>query len=323
MDPYLKDWLDVLQGMANDNTYKLAWARSIIEILLTDLSTADDEVVEIPFSTIAERMLKYYWNQSFFFGLKQSPNNLKPPTLYQITNQLIEDYKVAEKTSIPIWYDKAKTVLESDGVKYKSTIRSMVATLKLDVCHRFLNANKKQYPLYEWNKSEKWIRFRKSQILVLKDFGIILIQIINYRWAQLLEQFNRSPKIASKVRGSQDNKIRRSNLAKFKEILLQSNHGAAITDFYTNQPLDEKDISIDHFIPWSFMYSDDLWNLVITSKSNNSSKSNKIPPLETIQKLVQRNKDLLSKINDPRLKLELQESIEKDYVTRFYMDMIG
>ena len=33
------------------------------------------------------------------------------------------------------------------------------------------------------------------------------------------------------------------------------------------------------------MYSDDIWNLVVTSKSNNSSKSNTIPSEEIINRL--------------------------------------
>ena len=33
-------------------------------------------------------------------------------------------------------------------------------------------------------------------------------------------------------------------------------------DFYTGDELDMDDISVDHVIPWSFMYSDDIWNLV-------------------------------------------------------------
>lgn len=32
-------------------------------------------------------------------------------------------------------------------------------------------------------------------------------------------------------------------------------------DFYTGNELDMDDISVDHVIPWSFMYSDDIWNL--------------------------------------------------------------
>lgn len=37
------------------------------------------------------------------------------------------------------------------------------------------------------------------------------------------------------------------------------------------------EISIDHFIPWSFVQHDELWNLVPTFKNINSSKGNRLP----------------------------------------------
>jgi RNase H-fold protein (predicted Holliday junction resolvase) len=41
------------------------------------------------------------------------------------------------------------------------------------------------------------------------------------------------------------------------------------------------------------MYSDDIWNLVITSKANNSSKSNRAISEEFIKKLKDRNNYLI------------------------------
>ena len=35
-----------------------------------------------------------------------------------------------------------------------------------------------------------------------------------------------------------------------------------IIDFYTGKTLNDKEIEVDHVIPWSYLYSDDLWNLV-------------------------------------------------------------
>ena len=105
---------------------------------------------------------------------------------------------------------------------------------------------------------------------------------------EYLEKFNHSPRIASKVKDISDNTIKRSSLTKYKNILLKSNNYQAI-DFYTGKVLQENDISVDHVIPWSFMYSDDIWNLVLTSKSNNSSKSNIIPSQDVIESLKERN----------------------------------
>ena len=120
---------------------------------------------------------------------------------------------------------------------------------------------------------------------------------MNYRWAQLLEKFNNSPKISLKLKGISDEKIRRNNLTKFKNILLEQMKDGQIIDFYTGDILEENDISVDHVIPWSFMYSDDIWNLVITSKSMNSRKSNTIPDEKTIKRLENRNKELIKAID--------------------------
>lgn len=40
------------------------------------------------------------------------------------------------------------------------------------------------------------------------------------------------------------------------------------------------EMSIDHFIPWSFVLHDELWNLVPTFKNINSSKNNKLPQID-------------------------------------------
>lgn len=41
--------------------------------------------------------------------------------------------------------------------------------------------------------------------------------------------------------------------------------------------LSEKDISIDHFVPWSYAAHDEFWNLHPTTRSINSSKNNNLP----------------------------------------------
>lgn len=50
-----------------------------------------------------------------------------------------------------------------------------------------------------------------------------------------------------------------------------------IEEIYNNQLLSAKDISIDHFVPWSYVANDEMWNLSPTTKSINSSKSNNLP----------------------------------------------
>ena len=67
------------------------------------------------------------------------------------------------------------------------------------------------------------------------------------------------------------------------------------------------------------MYSDDIWNLVLTSKSINSKKSNVVPSEEIIKKLESRNIKLLKVVKEEKYKKELQIAIDKDYVRKFYL----
>lgn len=59
-----------------------------------------------------------------------------------------------------------------------------------------------------------------------------------------------------------------------------------INCIYTGKELGIDQFDLDHFIPWSFVSHDLMWNL-ISDPSINSSKSNKIPNLDFyLQKLA-------------------------------------
>ena len=52
---------------------------------------------------------------------------------------------------------------------------------------------------------------------------------------------------------------------------------APVFDIYGNEVLTGETLSIDHFIPWSYVAHDEFWNLNPTTKRINSSKSNNLP----------------------------------------------
>lgn len=316
MNDYIKQWIEIIENMNNDNTYKLAWGRALLE-LIVELEYIQ-EINVFNFTDIAKKMLKYYWNQIYFFQLKQSPS--RKPVIVQETEKCIEYVKEKRKSNIPIWFDRGEEYLKESGDFYEKRIKKIVATLPNDVSWRFKNVNGKTLEIYELDKKTKKVYFSKEAIIDLKEYAFVLSQLLNYRWAQLLEKFNNSPRIALKVKGISDAKIRRNNLTKFKNILLLQMQEGKIIDFYTGDILEENDISLDHVIPWSFMYSDDIWNLVITSKTMNSKKSNSLPSKETIKKLENRNKDLLNIMKkEDKYYQDLKLAIDNNYVQKFYL----
>ena len=54
-----------------------------------------------------------------------------------------------------------------------------------------------------------------------------------------------------------------------------------VVDTYTGNELSNGRFDLDHFVPWSYIANDELWNLAPMSGRLNSSKSNKLPDWET------------------------------------------
>lgn len=315
---YINDWLRIIESMKNDNTYKLAWGRALIECIYYETYKIENNKVVLSLNNIAKCMLKYYWNQTFFFSLKQSPYEDKSPVIVQITDELIERYSKVNGSVIPVWFDKAEEKL---GSEIDMAVQKVTNKLPENVSWRFKRVDNEVLEIYEYdNKNRsKYVYFNKGDAKLLSEYALVISKLLNYKWAQLLEKYNYAPKIVNKVNSISEAKLRRESLTKYKnELMKQFENGIAI-DFYSGKPLKDDDISVDHVIPWSFMYSDDIWNLVLTSKSNNSSKSNSIPSEEVIKKLKERNSNLVGLL-DSKFDMEMRESIEKGLVDKFYFE---
>ena len=53
--------------------------------------------------------------------------------------------------------------------------------------------------------------------------------------------------------------------------------GTPIKEIYTGKDIPIDSLSIDHFVPRSYISNDELWNLTPMRRSLNSSKNNKLP----------------------------------------------
>lgn len=318
---YLNKWLTVIERMNNDNTYKLAWGRSIVECVAFDKYKLDDKNVIIEFDEISKCMIKYYWNQLFFFNLKQSPYKDKDPIICKYTNVLIEEYKKLSNRNFPVWFDEGiELITKNNNDLYQGIIKKVSETLHQNVCWRFKNIPNGTIDLYEYNKKlGSKIMIQYDDMLCLKEYAVIISKLLNYKWAQLLENFNFAPKIINKINGISSAKLKRNSLSKYKDELLKQFKDGKVIDFYTGKELSYDDISVDHVIPWSFMFSDDIWNLVLTSKSYNSSKSNSIPTTEIIEKLKERNKELLTVLNG-KYKDDIILAINNAYIDKFFYE---
>lgn len=302
-----------------DNTYKMAWAKSLVEIS-TQIDLTNEKIT-IQFSDIAKKHIKYYWNQTIFFNLKQGSNPLKPPVILTCVKELIDKYFMCAQSKAPELYEKAETKFEKFNLleDYNRTIKKTIGALKKDVSWRFKILNGKDTELYSYIKGNDFLEVDSSLLQLLKENEQDLYDLINYRWGLILETFNSTPRINKKVKIMDEREIKRSSLNKFKSYLDLENKEHKC--FICNKKIEDH-LSIDHVIPWSYMYSDDVWNLVYVCQTCNSSKNNRIPTRIEIIKLIKRNKNLLKCMEDNginnKIYDELKISIEKDYVNKFW-----
>lgn len=307
MNEYIKHFTRVIRNCRVDNTYKMAWGKALVE-----LSIKNNGTQRIEFRQIAETIFKYYWNQTIYFDLIQGSNISKPPEfITEIKNQINLYYK-RNNTKQPIHFERVKSV----EINYDKLIR----ILKQDVSWRFLKLDTKTIPLYEYQKGDDYLILKEQKIL--SDYSDVLFEVINFRWTQILENFNSSPRIAKKVRILDFDTIKRKSLTKFKVYL--DEHNKQQSCFICGSKIINENPSIDHVIPWSFLFSDDLWNLVYTHQSCNSKKSNIIPMEKDIKRLEKRNIELFNtlKMNFKTKKdvKELELAINKDYVKKFWIN---
>jgi len=307
MDKVLSDWVFVIKNGSVDNTYKMSWCKSIIECCLEDKNQKI-----ISFNRISEKMFKYYWNQTIFFDLQQSPNSKKPPLFITYVKRKIKDYQNKFGYQ-PIEFERIEDKIDLD-LEYLNTI------LRKDVSHRFLRISGNEINLYKLDLGNLNIYIPNTDIL--NEYSDILFELINYRWSQILETFNSSPRISKKIKITDRSGIKRTSLDKFHKYLSPYKDLC----FVCNKELNG-DISIDHLIPWSYMFSDDLWNLVYTHKGCNSSKSNKMVKESEIKKLEERNKNLVLLLEKEGIKdkhyEELKLSVEKNLLRKFWIGFKG
>jgi len=309
MNPYIQEFTEIIRNGSMENTYKMCWARALVELCVKD---PQRQLIE--FEDIGKLMFQYYWDQTIFFNLEQGPNLKKRPALHQIVLEKIKQYRKINLQ--PIKFIRTTAV--------EIPFNEISKILTQDVSYRFQKVSDRHKEIYNYTKGETKLYIHHPNLI--NEHSQLLFELINYRWSQKLEDLNNSPRIAQKVRGTDRDEVpRRSSLKKFHQYLDYENPDHIC--FFSGEKISKEDLSIDHIIPWSFMYSDDLWNLVYVKKSKNSSMSNRIKKDEIKNKLIKRNTKLLQLLDSKKISNkeveELRLAINKDYVQQFWIGYQG
>ena len=131
------------------------------------------------------------------------------------------------------------------------------------------------YTLGAGRKLAKEVVFHPDWMKMIQDYTPSILGWIQYEKVKWLQ--NNNPEVPGLVYKllPMDEKVRK--LEKVRNLWEGVLSFREITDVFTGKQILPKKYDIDHFIPWSFVMNDELWNLMPMDSSLNSSKSNRLP----------------------------------------------
>ena len=318
---YLENWLHVLNQIDDDNTYKAAWGRAIIECVNEEAYETQNNLIILYEYDIVKKMMKYYWNLYCYFNL----NHYVPKKIMRRVDALKKEYYGKKQNKQMVWYDKVDSYLKQYPQKYEQLIKQFMTISNKGFAYQFLRVKRHKVDLYKLDTRRKVIIFERNQLTIIKQYAESLLNLIHYRWISVLSKHNKSPNIPKKCEASMLDKSYKCSLTKERNTLLRYYHLEGAKDFYTGDILEVADFQATGILPYRFLYECPLWNIVLTTKDNIKKYGAKHPSRQTINRLKERNLKLYDLLKDTRLqaKTELEDVINSDLLDRYYTDLVG
>lgn len=131
------------------------------------------------------------------------------------------------------------------------------------------------YTLGESSRLKKEVHIHPTWAKMIQDNTVSILGWIQYEKVKWLQMNNPDvPGLVYKL-APLDGKMRKlHHVHKLWDAIIDLH---PVRDIFTDQLIQKKAYDVDHFIPWSFVMNDELWNLMPMDSSLNSSKSNRLP----------------------------------------------
>lgn len=256
-------------------SYKYYWFLSVLDLMVAGHRR------KFTFWEIVAGMVAEAWYPIHYFKLSFGSSD----SLYERVLLLQQELQ------IPVSASKAEIRLRILNERNNPQVRKLLNVFTLNVPYRFLS------PWIPFQNTRQVvadsIRFHNNCMYSISDDTIV----INPLWeVYLVENYTvlrdftywgltdfvqrRNPNVPNLPAKLQQTHQRES-MAKqrrfWNTVIEQTGSVACI---YTGKMLGVGNYDLDHFVPWSFVTHNLIWNLLPADSSVNSSKSNALPPLE-------------------------------------------
>ena len=269
--------------------YKFFWFKALFEEVLKQ----ENDTVVLSYEEIVNHMILDAWYMVTEYHLNLGPNDTLEKLVLYIKDK--EGYASNVKKSVLMQY-----LLKTDDAFVRKCKNTLIRFVPYRLQSPFLFMHNKEvffqkssslqierintyadaiyfYSTYNGLKTTitirpKWVAYFRKNGAVVK--GWLEDCLIHY-----LQRRNPGvPGIVDKLEPPEKRNL--TQVTKYYETILDA--GVVLHDIYTGDVLTkETSLSIDHFVPWSYVAHDELWNLNPTIPSVNSSKGNALPDWDT------------------------------------------
>lgn len=285
-------------GAKKTNTYKFGLIKSLLDNLLNVEETPNG--LYLSYHDIFKKFTENYWNLVIEFGIWQMKGGRS-----KIETILNSEFN---KTLLP--YTVVFTSLHKEQQKKiiskvsKSCRQYVMGALYSDF----------EGTLYSFRLTDEGIYFAPKAYQFLLQYKMDIEKLNYYAWAQFLEKINSEEKTTRLINKLEMAVPKRNNLSPYRELLRREFE--VDTCFYCGKKLKSGDIHVDHFIPWSFIKEDKVWNFVLSCGNCNEKKNDKLPPPFLISKVILRNDKIL--LLKKTLVIEDFKSYSKDIIPKMW-----
>lgn len=284
------DLVAILRRGRRDNTYKFALARALIELCSEGRRRGGGSAsaaMTIPYRDLAGRFLRYYWHQEYRFRMRQDFHTRRPPRVIAALREVWgEGAQPGDFGTLD-----AGDVRRAEGLILHGVFGHARRKTSL-VVPRFQNFRSgagavERRTFYDYDDDAQEISMRPGAPAFFRDNRVMAESLVVLEWTKYLERVNRGlPSLVAKVEDAGSRARDPAALLRYRRAWSRRTDHC----FYCGCRLERGLVHVDHFIPWSYIFDDNEWNLVLACGACNMKKGSSLPQAEFRDGLVRRNR---------------------------------
>ena len=259
------------------NTYKFGLVKSLLDNVFNGQQKSDG--IYFTYEELFGRFAENYWNLVIKYDLRQMRPDGK--SMYSKVESILKQAAAENQILVNLEFEAIEEKKKQQIIKKVTTEckKCVVGALYDDF----------DGVIYSFDMKESGLILNYCIYDFMLRHKSELEKLNYYSWARFLEQVNDDNALIRVIDKLELATPKREDLSVYREILRREFEED--TCFYCGKKL-QKVIHVDHFIPWSFVKDDKIWNFVLSCPTCNEKKNNRVPGKDYLIRIEDRNKKI-------------------------------